>query len=184
MNSLFNIIVNQFNNGPPVNRHLVLYPQQQSHIVQHPPTLMYAAPAQNFQQSYPVQQQQQQSFMFIPSQTRLQQPWIVQPSPPPPPAFIPPAQTTFHNMQPSLVPLQSVFSSGTGIPQPAFSGGTALSQQSFSTNSNVPPPSAFASGTGIPQPAFSGGTAVLKRKSHYLDDSEYESPVDLAFVLK
>lgn len=173
MCSLLDNLVNQFNNGPPVNRHLVLYPQQQAQIVQHP-TLMYAAPPQNFQQPYPLpQQQQQQSLVFIPPQARLQQPWIVQPSPAPSmPTFIPTPPTTFHHIQPS-----AAFSTGTGIPQPAFSGGTAMSQQIFPTNSNVPPPSAFATGTGIPQPAFSGGTAVLKRKSHFLDESEYDPPV-------
>jgi hypothetical protein len=68
-------------------------------------------------------------------------------------------------MQP---PPQQSFSSGTSIPQPSFSGGTGIPQSSFS------------GGTGIPQPSFSGGTAMLKRKSHFLEESDFDSPVSFS----
>ena len=179
---------------------MLFFPQQQQQqhqqIVQ-TPTLMYTTSPQNFHQPYPgnipihlqQQQPQQQSFMFIPSRPHLQQSWILQSHPqssfPPAtsmPTFIQSSQTNFHHMQPPQP--QSSFNSGPGIPQPSFSGGTAISQSSFNNNTNVPPPSTFRNGTGIPQPSFSGGTAVLKRKSHYLDEPEYDTPVSLLFLFK
>jgi len=168
----------------------VLFPQQQQQIVQHP-SLMYATPTQNFYQSHPGNfPMQQQPFMFIPSRPHLQQSWILSSplnqSVTSLPAFISSPQTTYHHTQPSQMSFSSgtgmpqpSFSGGTGIPQPSFSGGTAVSQSSFSGSTNVPQPS-FSSGTGIPQPPFSGGTAVLKRKSHYLEESEFDSPVSLS----
>lgn len=176
------IIVDQFNNAPPVNRHFVLFPQQQQQqqIVQHP-SLMYATPVHNFHQPYPgnLPMQQQSQLMFVPTRPRPQQSWILS-SP----------HTNFHHMQPPLPPpqpsfnggigmSQPSFNSGTGIPQPSFSGGTAHQQPVFSSGTNISQPS-LGSGTGIPQPAFSGGTAMLKRKSHYLEESEYDSPVSLS----
>lgn len=202
--SLVYIVVDHFNNGQPVNRHVLLFPQQQQQqIVQHPP-LMYATPVHNFVQPYPgnlpiQQQQQQQPLMFIPSGPRPQQSWIL-PSPPPPPpsvtsipTFIPTPPTTFHPIQPPLPPLQPSFSGGTGIPQPSFSGGTAFSQQSYSSGINTPQTSfsgnvnvsqpSLGSGTGIPQPPFSGGTAVLKRKSHFLEESDYDPSVSSSIIV-
>ncbi|CAF0753663.1 unnamed protein product [Adineta steineri] len=184
-------IVDHFNNGQPVNRDVVFFPQQQQqhqqqlqqqqHIGQHP-SIMYSAPTHNFYQPYPgnlPMQQQQQPMMFVQSHPRLQQSWILQ-SPPGPPntsmqTFIPSPPTTFHHMQPPLPPPQLSFSNGTGIPQPSFSGGTGISQTSFTNNTNISQPS-FGSGTGIPQPSFSGGTALLKRKSHYLEESDFDVP--------
>jgi hypothetical protein len=185
------IIVDQFNNAQPVHRHLVLFSQQQQQILQ-PPSLMYATSTHNFHQQYPgnmpiqQQQQQQQRFMFVQSRPCPPQSWILQsPQPPPPqpvtsmPTFIPASQTTFHHIQPLLSAPQLSFSSGTGIPQPSFSGGTAVSQSSFGGSAKTPQPS-LGNGTGIPQPAFSGGTAVLKRKSHYLEESDFDLPVILS----
>jgi len=156
---------------------------------------MFATPVHNFHQPYPGNlPMQQQPFMFVPSRPHPQQSWIIQTSPPPSvtsmPTFIPSPPTTFHHIQPPLPPPQPSFSSGTGapqssfgggtgIPQPSFSGGTAVSQSSFSgnTNSSKAP---FSSGAGIPQPPFSGGTAVLKRKSHYLEESDFDPSVSLS----
>lgn len=173
----------------------MLFPQQQQQqqIVQ-PPSMMYATSVHNFHQPYPgnlpmQQQQQQQQFMFVSSRPRLQQSWIL-PSPPPSvtsmPTFIPSPPTNFHHMQSS----QPSFSGGTGIPQPSFSGGTNNLQPSFSGGTSVPQSSfnsginvsqlSFSSGTGIPQPPFSGGTAVLKRKSHYLEESDFDPSVSLS----
>ena len=184
------MIVNQFNNTPPVNRHFVLLPQQQQQIAP-PPSLMYASPVHNFHLPYPGNMpSMQHQLMFIPSRPQAQQSWILPSSPATSmPTFIQSHPTTFHHMQPPLPPPQPSFSggsgmsqpsfaSGTGIPQPPFSGGTSVSQPPFNGGTNVSQPS-LGSGTGIPQPAFSGGTAVLKRKSHYLDESEYDSPVSL-----
>jgi hypothetical protein len=158
-----------FNNAQPVNRHFVLLPQQQQQqIVQHP-SLMFATPNHNFHQSYagnmPMQQQQQQ-LMFVSPQPCPQQSWILS-SPPSTsiPTFIPSPQTSFHHIQPPLPSPQPSFRGGTGIPQPSFSGGTGAPHPSFS------------SGTGVPQPSFSGGTAILKRKSHYLEGSDFDQSV-------
>ncbi len=180
------IIVDQFNNGQPVHRHLVLFPQQQQQIVQHP-SLMYATSTHNFHQPYPGNlSMQQQPLMFVPYRPHPPQSWIL-PSPPPPPpppvtsmpTFIQAPPTTFRHIQPPIHPSQPSFNSGTGIPQPSFSGGTAVSQSSFSGNPKNSQPS-LGSGTGIPQPAFSGGTAVLKRKSHYLEESDFDLSVILS----
>jgi hypothetical protein len=188
------IIVDQFNNGQPVHRHLVFFPQQQQQIVQ-PQPLMYATSTHNFHQPYPGNMaiQQQQPLMYVQSRPRPPQSWIFS-SPSPPvtsmPTFIQAPQTNFHHIQPPIPPpqqsfgggtgvLQSSFGGGTGIPQPPFSGGTAASQSSFSNNPKSSQP-LLGSGTGIPQPAFSGGTALLKRKSHYLEESDFDSPVRLS----
>jgi hypothetical protein len=104
--------------------------------------------------------------------------------------FIQSSQTNFHHIQSPLPPAQPSFSGGTGIPQssfsgstnlvqPSFSGGTSVPQSSFSSGTNVSQLS-FSSGTGIPQPPFSGGTAVLKRKSHYLEESDFDPSVSLS----
>ncbi|CAF0947300.1 unnamed protein product [Rotaria sordida] len=194
-----------FNNVQPVNRHMVHFPQQQQQqqIVQ-PPSLMYTTPVHHFHQPYPnnlpIQQQQQQSFMFVPSRPRPQQSWILSSGPSPSvtsvSSFIPSPPTTFHHIQPPLPPPQQSFSGGINIPhlsfsgginipQPSFSGGTGITpltlnggtgipQPSFSGGTNVSQP-LLSSGTGIPQPPFSGGTAVLKRKSHYLEESDFDS---------
>jgi hypothetical protein len=191
------IIVDQFNNAQPVNRHFLLLPQQQQQIVQ-PPSLMYATPAYNFHQPYPVNfQMQQPPLMFVSSRPHLQQSWML-PTPPPPSTtsmhtFISSSPSTFHHIQRPLPPSQSSFSGGTGIPQPSFnrgtsipqpsfSGGTGGPQSSFSGGPNVSQPS-FGGGTGIPQPSFSGGTAVLKRKSHYLEESDFDAPVSFLLLL-
>lgn len=185
---MIRIIVDQFNNGQPVHRHWVLYPQQQQQQQQQPimqpPPLMYATPANNFHQPYPGNPpMQQQPLMFIPSRPRPQQSWVLPTSSAPVslpstsmPSFISATPTTFHHMQPHLPSPQPSFSGGTGIPQPSFSGGIMISQAPFNNNAtNLS--SSIGSGTGIPQPSFSGGTAVLKRKSHYLDESDYDPPV-------
>ncbi|CAF1444116.1 unnamed protein product [Adineta ricciae] len=158
-----------FNNGQPVNRHMIRFPEQQQHLVQ-PAQLMYQPPpVHSFPQSYSnnvsIQQQQQPLLMFIPTRPRPPQPWIHS-SPPVPPSLPAPitsvsaSQFAFQHIQP---------------PQPSFSGGTGSSHTSFSNMPN-PPQHSFGAGTGIPQPSFSGGTALLKRKSHYLEESDVELP--------
>lgn len=147
-------------------------PQQPPHIVQ-PPSIMYTTQAPNFQQVYGGNlQMQQPTVMFVPSRPRLQQSWIV--SNGPPMSTYPPTSTTYH-IQPPLPP-QPTFSGGFNMPQPPFSGGTAMSQPSFSGSNNLPQ-HLLNNGTGIPQPPFSGGTAVLKRKSHFLEESDFDSSV-------
>ena len=76
---------------------------------------------------------------------------------------------------------QPSFSGGTGINHSQFSGGTGMPQPSFGgggggNNTSQP---LLNCGTGIPQPSFSGGTGVLKRKSHYLEESDYDLSVTL-----
>ncbi|UJR27371.1 hypothetical protein I4U23_008662 [Adineta vaga] len=172
-----------FNNGQPVHRHVLMFPQQQQqqHLVQ-PAQLMYHTQVHNFPQPYPgnipmhqqQQQQQQPLLTFVHTRPHSQQSWIMPspPMPPPPPAFIPAPLTTFHHIQTQQ---PSFISSGSGIPQPSFSGGTGTSPTSFNNAPNSLQLS-FGSGSGIPQPSFSGGTAFLKRKSHYLEESDSESP--------
>ncbi|CAF5162875.1 unnamed protein product, partial [Rotaria magnacalcarata] len=50
-----------FNNGQPVNRHMVHFPQQQQPQILQPQSLMYSAPTYQFRQPYlgnmPMQQQ-------------------------------------------------------------------------------------------------------------------------------
>ena len=178
------ILVDHFNHGPPMNRPMMLIPQQQQpHLIQHlPSSFAYGAPAPNFQQAYhgnprmPQQQQhqhpQQQQFIFIPHGPHTQQLWMgpsLSLPPAPTPNFIPSPPGVFHHPQPSYPPPppQPSFSGGNGIPQLSFSGGTAMSQP------------LLGAGTGIPQPPFSGGTATLKRKSHYLDESDFDGPVSV-----
>ena len=166
---------------------MMLIPQQQQqppHLVQHlpSPAFAYGAPTLNFHQPYPgnlpmpqQQQQQQQQFIFIPHQPHPQQHWMgPSPSfpPAPTPTFIQSPPGAFHHSQqsyaPPPLPPQPAFSGGSGIPQSSFSGGTTISQP------------LLGAGTGIPQPSFSGGTATLKRKSHYLDESDFDEPVSVA----
>ena len=146
-------------------------PQQ---IVQSPaqPSFFFTGPTPNFQQPYSsnLPLQQQPSLIFLPTQQQHpQQSWILQspsqPLPPPSQTFAPPPTNNFHPIQPHFLP-----------PQPSFSGGSGVPQNSFNRTGHAPLPS-LGSGTGIPQPAFSGGTAVLKRKSHYLEESNFDPSV-------
>ncbi|CAF2346451.1 unnamed protein product [Rotaria sp. Silwood2] len=181
-----------FNNVQPIHRHMVPLPQQQQQIVQ-PPSLMYTTQIHHFHQPYPgnlpIQQQQQQPLMFTPSRPHPQQSWILSSTPSPSTtsmsSFIPSPPTTFHHMQPSLPPPPPSFSGGISMSQPSFSGGTGITHLTFNGGTGIPQPSfsggtnvlqpLLSSGTGIPQPPFSGGTAVLKRKSHYLEESDFDS---------
>ncbi|CAF3367553.1 unnamed protein product [Rotaria sp. Silwood1] len=181
-----------FNNVQPVNRYMVPLPQQQQQIVQ-PPSLMYTTQVHHFHQPYPGNMPiQQQSLMFTPSRPHPQQSWILSSAPSPSatsmPSFNPSPPTTFHHIQPSLHPPQPSFSGGISIPQPSFSGGAGITHITFNGGTGIPQPSfsggtnvsqsLLSSGTGIPQPPFSGGTAVLKRKSHYLEESDFDSPTN------
>lgn len=174
-------LVDHFNNGQPVHRHMAIFPHEQPlappHLMQ-PPSLAYHMPTQNFAQPYPnimmpMQQQQQPQLMLIPA--RPQQPppqsWIVS-SPSammaPMPTFIPAPPAAFH----PLPPAQPSLGAGTGIPQPSFSGGTGVSHGPFNSALVNTQPVSIGNGTGIPQPPFRGGTAMLKRKSHYLEESD------------
>jgi hypothetical protein len=169
--------------------------QQQPQFQQQPmtqsltsPSFMFANAATNFHPTYANNPPMpQQAHVFIRNRPCPPQPWILSPSPSsslpssasvPMPSFIASTPTTFHHIQ-SAFPIaqsQSSFNLATGLSQPSFSGGTSMSQSSFSGGTH-PSQSMFGNGTGIPQPSFSGGTALLKRKSHYLDESNFESSV-------
>ncbi|CAF3162228.1 unnamed protein product [Rotaria socialis] len=175
-----------FNNGQPVNRHMVPFPQQQQPQIVQPQSIMYSAPTYQFRQSYlgnmPMQQQ---TLMFVQSRPRPQQSWILSSGPPQSAPFMSPSPPTFNQIQPPLPPQQQSFSGGINIQQPSFSGGTGVNhppfsggfcmpQSSFSGGGNNVSQPLLNCGTGIPQPSFSGGTGVLKRKSHYLEESDYD----------
>ncbi|CAF4739512.1 unnamed protein product, partial [Rotaria magnacalcarata] len=179
-----------FNNGQPVNRHMVHFPQQQQPQILQPQSLMYSAPTYQFRQPYlgnmPMQQQ---TLMFVQSRPRPQQSWILSSGPPQSTPFMSPSQPTFNQIQPPLPPQQQSFSGEINIQQPSFSGGTGvnysqfsggicMSQSSFSGGGNNVSQPLLNCGTGIPQPSFSGGTGVLKRKSHYLEEPDYDLPTN------
>ena len=186
--SILLVQVDHYNHGQGASRPMMFVTHQPQQIVQSPsqPSFFFAGQAPHFQQPYsghlPLQQQQQHhqqqqqqpSLIFLPiqqQQPHLQQSWIPQSSPQPPPPlsqpFVPQPTNTnnFHPIQPHVFP-----------PQPSFSGGSGIAQNNFNRTGHAPLPS-LGSGTGIPQPAFSGGTAVLKRKSHYLEESNFDPSV-------
>ena len=167
------IVVDRFNHGQTNHRPMLFISPQQPQLfhAQGQPTMMFAGPMPNFHQQFQGNPSMlQQNLMYEPNCARPQQSWILSapaPPPPPPTAQIPNFMGSSSNQfQPSSF----------APTQPKFMGGTTHSQSSFNGLRPMPPPP-IGNGTGIPQPPFSGGTAFLKRKSHYLDESEQDPSV-------